>query len=46
MGEIRQDDEDLSKYFLTDDRLEKIKYLRGSKKIERTKPNGEKYFYT
>lgn len=46
MGEIRQEDGDLSKYILTGNRLEKFKYLRGSKKIERTKPNGEKYFYT
>ena len=33
------------KYFLTDEKLERMKYLKGSKKIERTKPNGEKYFF-
>lgn len=33
------------KYFLNGS-LEKWQYLKGAKKIERTKPNGEKYFYT
>lgn len=46
MGEIREEQGDFSKYILTGERLEKFKYLRGSKKIERIKPNGEKYFYS
>ncbi len=34
-----------SSFFLKDN-IEKWEYLKGAKKIERTKPNGEKYFYT
>lgn len=45
LGEIIQKDEVDSKYFLLDEKLEKWKYLKGSKRIERTKPNGEKYFF-
>lgn len=33
-------------YFLTLEQENKFKYLRGSKKIERTGPNGLKYFYS
>lgn len=33
------------KYFLNGS-LEKWKYLKGAKKVERIKPNGEKYFYS
>lgn len=33
------------KYFLNGS-LDKWEYLKGAKKIERTKPNGEKYFYS
>ncbi len=46
MRDIRQEDGDFSKYILTGERLEKFQYLRGSKRIERTKPNGEKYYYS
>lgn len=46
LGDIRMDEGDFSKYILTGDRLNKFNYLRGSKKIERTKPNGDKYFYS
>lgn len=35
-----------SKYFVNKDALEKWKYLKGSKRIERTKPNGDIYFYS
>ncbi len=35
-----------SKFFLKDEKLEKFKYLKGSKKIPRVKPNGEPYFYS
>ena len=45
LGEIIENDEVDSKYFLLDEKLEKWKYLKGSKRIERTKPNGEKYFF-
>ncbi len=31
-------------FYLTD-RLDKWQYLKGAKKVERIKPNGEKYFY-
>ena len=33
-------------YFLSADKIEKYKYLRGSKKIPRKKPNGDIYNYT
>ena len=33
-------------YFLTPSEIEKYKYLRGSKKIKRTRPNGEIYYYS
>ena len=35
-----------SHYYLTDEKIEKFKYLRGSKKIQRIAPNGEKYYYS
>lgn len=34
------------KYFIPDEKLEKWKYLKGSKKINRKKPNGETYCYS
>lgn len=33
-------------YFLTPEEIKKYKYLRGSKKIKRTRPNGEIYYYS
>ncbi|MDD2435050.1 MAG: DNA (cytosine-5-)-methyltransferase [Bacilli bacterium] len=33
------------KYFLNKETIEKFKYLKGSKKIPRIKPNGDPYFY-
>ena len=34
------------KYFLSDEKIEKFRYLKGSKKIPRKKPNGEPYMYS
>lgn len=34
------------KYIISDEKLEKWKYLKGSKKLERKKPNGETYCYS
>ena len=34
------------KYFLSDEKLKTFEYLKGSKKIPRTKPNGEPYTYS
>lgn len=45
LGEILEEDYD-KKYVITGDKLEKFKYLRGSKKIERVTPTGHKYYYT
>lgn len=46
LGEIRENREGLEKYILKGEAESKFKYLRGAKKIERTRPNGEKYFYS
>ena len=35
-----------NKYFIKEDSLDKWKYLKGAKRIERTKPNGESYFFS
>ena len=35
-----------SKYFIDEKYEEKLKYLKGAKKVQRYKPNGEPYFYT
>ena len=43
---IREKDDVLEKYFLTDEKIEKFKYLKGSKRIPRVKPNGEAYLYS
>jgi len=45
LRKIREENEVDSKYFLADEKLEKFKYLKGSKRIPRVKPNGEPYFY-
>lgn len=34
------------KYFLSEDRIEKFRKLKGSKRIPRKKPNGEDYIYS
>lgn len=46
LGDIRESGKDLTKYILSDKQEEQFKYLRGSKKIPRTKPDGTPYFYT
>lgn len=46
LGEIRETRSGLDSYILTGDKKEKFTYLRGAKKIARTKPNGEPYFYS
>jgi len=42
---VEKDDIDV-KYFIDEKYEEKLKYLKGSKKVQRYKPNGEPYFYT
>lgn len=43
---MEKDDVD-EEYFLNDEQIEKFKYLKGSKKIERTrKSDGKKYYYS
>lgn len=37
---------DLSEYIILEDELEKWKYLKGSKRVPRTGPNGNKYYYS
>lgn len=46
LGEIRETRTGLDSYILTGDKKQKFTYLRGAKKIARTKPNGEPYFYS
>lgn len=46
LGDVLESDEVDEKYFLLDEKLEKWTFLKGSKKIERTKPNGEKYYFS
>jgi len=45
LGEILENDID-EKYIISPEKLEKWKYLKGSKKLERKKPNGETYCYS
>ena len=46
LGDILEKEEVDEKYYLLDEKLEKWQFLKGSKKIERTKPNGEKYYFS
>ena len=46
LGDVLEKDEVDEKYFLLDEKLEKWEFLKGSKRIERTKPNGEKYYFS
>lgn len=46
LREIREETSGLNKYFLNDAQNDKYKYLKGSKKIPRVKPNGDPYFYS
>lgn len=44
LGDILEHDVQ-SSYFLNKQQLAKVKYLRGSKRLERTRPDGTKYTY-
>jgi len=46
LREIRETKEVDGKYFLSEDKLEKFKFLKGSKRIPRVKPNGDPYMYS
>ena len=46
LGDILESGEVDEKYYLLDEKLEKWEFLKGSKRIERTKPNGEKYYFS
>ena len=43
---IRETEEVDEKYFLSEEKIKKFKYLKGGKRIPRIKPNGEPYTYT
>ena len=45
LGDILESNVD-EKYIISPEKLEKWKYLKGSKKLERKKPNGETYCYS
>lgn len=46
LGSIRETGVIQDKYFLSDEKIEKFRYLKGSKRISRVKPNGESYMYS
>ncbi len=46
LKEIREKKEVDNKYFLSADKVEKFRVLKGSKRIPRVKPNGETYMYS
>lgn len=46
IGEIRENRKGLNKYILTGEKLKKFEYLRGGKKILRTRPDGTEYYYS
>ena len=46
LREIRDVREDLKEYYLSSVQESKFRVLRGSKKVERVRPNGEKYYYS
>lgn len=47
LEEILQPEEEISeKYYLSETKIEKFKYLRGPKKIERTSKDGHKYTFS
>ena len=46
LGDIMEKGNVDEKYFLFDEKLDKMKYLKGSKKLKRKKPNGEIYNYS
>ena len=46
LGDIIEKGEVDEKYYLLDEKLEKWKYLKGSKKVPRKRPNGETYYFS
>lgn len=46
LKKIRETKEIDERYFLSDERIEKFRMLKGSKRIPRKKPNGEDYIYS
>ena len=46
LRKIRETKEVEEKYFLSEDKIEKFRYLKGNKRIPRIKPNGESYIYS
>lgn len=46
LGDILEKGQVDEKYYLLDEKLEKWKFLKGSKRIKRTKPNGEEYYFS
>ena len=46
LGDIMEKGEVDEKYYLLDEKLEKWKYLKGSKKVPRKRPNGEIYYFS
>jgi DNA (cytosine-5)-methyltransferase 1 len=47
LGEILQPESEVDeKYYLTEEKVEKFKYLRGAKKIERTSKEGHSYTFS
>lgn len=46
LRKIREKKDVDEKYFLTEDKIEKFRYLKGNKRIPRVKPNGETYMYS
>lgn len=46
LRKIRETQDVDEKYFLSEDKIEKFRYLKGYKRIPRIKPNGETYMYS
>ena len=46
IAQIREKRKGLDKYILTGEKLKKFEYLRGGKKILRTRPDGTEYYYS
>lgn len=46
LRKIREEKEIDEKYFLTEQQIEKFTYLKGKKRIPRTKPDGTPYYYS
>ncbi|MBQ6629180.1 MAG: DNA (cytosine-5-)-methyltransferase [Methanobrevibacter sp.] len=46
LGDVLETNEVDEKYYLLDEKLEKWTFLKGSKRIKRTKPNGETYYFS